>query len=291
MKAQAIKIRWITTCCFEVVLPNGKVLLFDPWTGKSEGYPKFQVETGLTPEDFTGADYVFLTHAHFDHVDDAACAVKKLCKDTYGGHIYAPALSAKLIADMYDIPYREIIPVFPNESFETDDLIIDIYPCRHFGDQGAPIGPCPSTNARRAAEKGQTEWQTLSGALGSLEEIDIGITIKENNFRFMMLGGRIYKFHNVYKRCETFHPNFVICQLSPGFSPEDYADICHRYHAPLVFPSHHDSHNLEKARGTTYEAYFSAVNQRLREMHSATQVVHIVPDRWYSVGSYCDLTD
>ena len=69
MRTESVKIRWITTCCFEVVLPNGKVILFDPWTGKSEGYPDFTVETGMTAADFTGADYIILTHAHFDHTE------------------------------------------------------------------------------------------------------------------------------------------------------------------------------------------------------------------------------
>ena len=287
MQSGAIKIRWITTCCFEIVLPNGKVLLFDPWMGKSEGYPGFRVDTGLTPDDFTGADYVVITHCHFDHVDDAAYAVKKLAKDTYGGHIFVPALSAKLVADLYDIPYREIIPVYPNESFETEDLILDFYPCRHFGDRGAPVGPRPSVNAQRSAERNQPPLQAMSDAMGSLEEVDIGVTVKENNFRFMMLGGRIYRFNNVIKRCESFRPDFVIRQLSPGFAPEEYAEMCHQYHAPLVFPSHHDSHDLQRVRNTTYEAYFEAVNHRLEELHSATRVVNIEPKKWYTLGISC----
>lgn len=287
MQAGAVKVRWITTCCFEVVLPNGKVILFDPWMGKSDSHPEFRVSTGLTPDDFTGADYIIITHCHFDHVDDAAYAVKKYAKDTYGGHIFVPALSAKLVADLYDIPYREVIPVFPNETFETEDLILEFYPCRHFGDRGAPYGPNPSTNAKRAAERDQPPLQALSDALGSLEEVDIAITVKDTNFRFMMLGGRLYRFQNVVRRCETFCPNFVIRQLSPGFSPEEYAQMCHQYHAPLVFPSHHDSHNLESVRNTTYEAYFREVNQHLRRMNSATQVVNIQPQKWYSIGTTC----
>ena len=33
MQVKGIKIRWITTTTFEVVLPNGKVAIFDPWLG------------------------------------------------------------------------------------------------------------------------------------------------------------------------------------------------------------------------------------------------------------------
>ena len=288
MKLESIKIRWITTCCFEVVLPNGKVILFDPWTGKSEGYPDFTVDTGMTAADFTGADYIILTHAHFDHVDDVGYVNAHFKRDTYGGRIFVPALSAKLIADMYDLPYRDVIPVYPYESFDMEDIVIDFYPCRHFGDKGAPKGPNPSAVAKDAREKGQSEWQALSGALGSLEEIDIGITVKENNFRFLMLGGRIYKFNNIYKMCETFRPDFVIRQLSPGFDPAEYAKICAGYNAPLVFPSHHDSHRLEEVRNTTYEEYFREVNQELEKMGSRTRVVNIGPRRWYRIGTYCE---
>lgn len=288
MKRPSIKIRWITTTTFEVVLPNGKVLLFDPWVGKSD-MPEMNMNLGFERTDFTGADYIFISHIHFDHCDDAQFVNDYYKKDTYGGRIFVPALSAKAFADHFDIPYRDIIPEFPGESFETDDFILDVYPCRHFGDAGAPIGPRPSTSEERARQRGASEYEVLSGALGSLEEVDLAITIKENNFRFLVLGGRIYRFNNIYRMCETFCPDFVIRQLSPGFSPEEYAEICHKYHAPIVFPSHHDSHPLEKIRKTTFEEYFGQVNKHLEEMNSTTRVVNIERLKWYNIGMYCEL--
>lgn len=286
MKNRSIRIRWITTTGFEVVLPNGKVLLFDPWLGKS--MKDLQMDIDVKIEDLTGADYLFISHIHGDHCDDVPAIADYFKKDTYGGRIYCPALSAKAFADHFDVPYREIVLEFPGMQYETDDFVLDVYPCRHLGDAGAPIGPRPSTSVERAKARGADEYDVLSGALGSLEEVDLGITIKENNFRFMVLGGRIYKFNNVYKACEETHPQFVIRQLSPGFSPKEYAEMVHRFHAPIVFPSHHDSHHLEEVRNTTYEEYFSEVNKELEEMGSITRVVNIERMKWYNIGTFCE---
>ncbi|MGI6581010.1 MAG: MBL fold metallo-hydrolase [Erysipelotrichaceae bacterium] len=286
MKRENIKIRWLTTTGFEVVLPNGKVILFDPWLGKSD-YPEMNMDLNLNIEDLTGADYIFISHIHFDHAEDVAAIADHFKKDTYGGRIYCPALSCKAFADYYDIPYREIIPSFPGEIFETDDFTVEILPCRHLGDEGAPIGPRPSTNIARAKERGADDYEILSGALGSLEEMDLAITIKESGFRFMFLGGRLYRFNNIYEKCKTFYPNFVIRQLSPGFSPQVYAKICKNYNAPIIFPSHHDSHHLEKVRNTTYEKYFNEVNEELIKMNSSTRVINIERLKWYEIGVYC----
>lgn len=284
MLNNCIKIRWITTVCFEITLPNGKVILLDPWTGHSKSHPQFSVETGFTVDDFTGSDYIFLSHTHFDHIDDAKAVSNKYKPDTYGGRIFVPALSAYAFAQYYDIPYREVIPMFPNEKFDLDDITVEILRCRHFGDKAAPFGPQPSKMF-----KGDDADPLLSymSAMGSIEEVDLAITVKETNFRILVLGGRIYKFNNIYEYCKQFNPNLVIRQVSPGFSPEDYADIIARYNCPIVFPSHHDSHNLEKASGMSFEEYFNEVNRILADKGSVARVVNVEPCKWYDVGCYC----
>lgn len=289
MKSTSIKIRWISTTCFEVVLPNGKVIVFDPWVGKApKDYPEMDMQTGMEPEDFTGADYIFLSHTHFDHIDDVAAVNKLFRKDTYGGRIFMPALSTYVFAQQYDIPYRDIVPMFPNETFELEDMVVTCHRCRHFGDAGSPVGSLPSKIQKRLKETGGDPERAFMSDMGSIEEVDLSITIRENNFRFLVLGGRIYRFDNIYKMCETFNPDFVIRQVSPGFTPKDYAEMVAKYKAPIVFPSHHDSHNLEKASGMSYAEYFGKVNDELAAMGSHVKVVNIERGRWYNIGMFVD---
>jgi hypothetical protein len=61
-----------------------------------------------------------------------------------------------------------------------------------------------------------------------------------------------------------------------------------KYKAPLVFPSHHDSHRLDLAQKMSFEEYFSKVNQSLEKMGSSTRVVNIKPVQQYNIGVYCE---
>jgi Predicted Zn-dependent hydrolases of the beta-lactamase fold len=285
MKNTCIKIRWITTVCFEIVLPNGKVILIDPWTGFSQTHPTLDMKTGFEVDDFTGADYIFLSHTHFDHIDDARAVCDKFKQDTYGGRIFVPALSSYVFAQQYDIPYREIIPMLPNESFDLDDIVVDVLRCRHFGDKSIPTGPRPSRSMDKGIDVPQYHFMS---AMGSIEEVDLAITVKENNFRILILGGKIYKFNNIYKFCESYCPSLVIRQASPGFTPKDYAEILAKYNTPLVIPSHHDLHDVRKASGKTFEEYFGEVNEELQALRSQTYVKYLEPLKWYNIGLFCD---
>lgn len=282
-----IRIRWITTCCFEVVLPNGKVIVFDPWTGNvPEGEPQqLAVKTGFSKDDFTGADYIFLSHTHGDHVWDAKYILEKFRKDTYGGQVFAPALSSKIICDYLDIPYRDMVPMFPGETLDLEDIIVTCHKCRHFGDIGSPRGTTPSIAKKKCEERHSNPEIMNYNNMGSLEEIDLSITVKANNFRFMILGGRIYRFNNVIDYAQTFNPNFIVRQVSPGFTPDDYAGIIAQFHAPVVFPSHHDSHHVDKAQGISFEEYFDRTNAKLKELGSCARVVNPVSGKWYFIGT------
>ena len=62
MKSTSLKIRAFNVGgAFEIKLPNGKIVLIDPF------FTSNQFEGGFTREDVTGADYILLTHSHYDH--------------------------------------------------------------------------------------------------------------------------------------------------------------------------------------------------------------------------------
>ena len=287
MLNKGIRIRWVTTTTFEVVLPSGKVILFDPWVGnETEEFMgpgrKHEIETKL--EDISGADWIFISHAHFDHCADVTTINRRFMEGTNGGRIFMPALSAYKLALHYDVPFRDILPVYPNETFDFDEFTITALPCRHRGD---PVAP--SESRRKALERGQTEEMADLGDIGNLDEIDWAVTIKENNIRFMVLAGGLYHFNNTPEFCRTFNPMFVTRQVSNIIAkdPQTYAKYCHMFHAPFVFPSHHDLGIYKSYK--EYAPFFKAVNEELEKMGSITRVLDTERGKWYEIGGYLEL--
>ena len=68
-------ITWHGHAAFEIVTPQGKVLMIDPWL-KNPINP--QAKNGKDPvATVAKLDYILLTHGHFDHVGDAVALAKR----------------------------------------------------------------------------------------------------------------------------------------------------------------------------------------------------------------------
>lgn len=73
--ADATTLTWHGHAAFEIVTPNNKVLLIDPWL-KNPVNPN--ARNGKDPlAAITKADYILITHAHFDHIGDSVEIAKK----------------------------------------------------------------------------------------------------------------------------------------------------------------------------------------------------------------------
>jgi len=64
----SIKLRWLGYVCFEIVLPSGKVLVIDPYIDYSPTAP-------IKCQEVTGANYIAITHGHYDHVTDVRSVI------------------------------------------------------------------------------------------------------------------------------------------------------------------------------------------------------------------------
>src|SRR5438046_10603523 len=63
MSAAELQLEWFGCTTFRVRV-NGLTLFFDTWVDRPPGLP----EVGLAARDVSVADFVFVSHAHFDHM-------------------------------------------------------------------------------------------------------------------------------------------------------------------------------------------------------------------------------
>ncbi|HJT21222.1 MAG TPA: MBL fold metallo-hydrolase, partial [Nitrospira sp.] len=66
---------WHGHAAFEITTPSGKIILIDPWLNNPLNP---LVKDKKDPvEHIAKADYILITHGHFDHVGDAVAIAKK----------------------------------------------------------------------------------------------------------------------------------------------------------------------------------------------------------------------
>ena len=65
-----VKIRWFGHSGFSLKDPSGKTVLIDPWFQGNPTAPS-------GPEEVTKAEFLLLTHDHFDHAADAAALARQ----------------------------------------------------------------------------------------------------------------------------------------------------------------------------------------------------------------------
>jgi L-ascorbate metabolism protein UlaG (beta-lactamase superfamily) len=84
-----LRMRWLGTACFEIVLPNGKTLVIDPFVDDAVCAP-------ITSDQFEGCDYLFLTHGHYDHILDAGKLAARFNPIIYCSQLVSESLTVHL---------------------------------------------------------------------------------------------------------------------------------------------------------------------------------------------------
>ena len=290
VSSQALRIRWISVQCYEMVLPGGKVLVTDPSyfdASAFDGIPEEELtknqkmekqvyaQRGFSVDEFTGADYILLNHIHGDHSN----LVGQLWHRFYG-RVLVPAYCAEEVAKTFDIPYAAIYPLYPGNTYYFDDFTLKVYPgahdnrafregkfqrpsdprCLYDGSEGFGI-PCPSR----------------FGPLGSMFNLNYLIET-QNNFKIDFQAGRDYDEHVQHVREEK--PNLMLCHRIRSYSAEQFAGMIERMGAQLCLPLHH---NNARAKGEDLNEYFAQVNEILKSHGSAARGFNPEPYHWYQI--------
>ena len=271
MKSNNLKLRWINYAGYELVLPNGKVIVIDPCI---DIYNKID---SFTPEDYTGADYIILSHTHYDHTKDISYLEKK-----YNSKVIVGALSAKALATYFDIDIDHLYPVFPQEKYEFEDFTLHCFRAKHtfFNSLNNTLnGMMERTNSEDYLfPKEHIECDMF----GSIEYMDYMITTKENYRIFISGGGAHWQtYTNIYQTMKDFRPNLLFRQSSSKYTPEQYGQMADDFGAQFVFPLHQDG--ILKKMPISIEEYMSRANSELAKIGSFTRVINPIQFKWYSI--------
>ena len=96
---------------------GSKTLYFDPW----------QID-----EERLDADYVFITHEHYDHFSPED--IRKVIKAD--GYLVIPESMSGMMGEITTIPENHIVTVRPGEKREIARLMVEVYPAYN---QGKPF--------------------------------------------------------------------------------------------------------------------------------------------------------
>lgn len=284
----SIRIRWISVQCYEIMLPNGKVIVADPFYWDSSHFDglteltrsqkmekQIYAQSGFSVDDFTGADYIILNHIHGDHSN----LTGKLWNRFYG-RVLVPADCAYELARVYDIPFAAIYPIYPGNTYYFDDFTLKTYPGAHDNRafrEGRFKRPSQMVNDFAGSEGFGVPCPNTTGPLGSMYNMNFMIQTK-NNFKIDFSAGRDYEEHVEHMRQEA--PNLMLRHRIRSYTPEEYAEQIEQMGAQLAMPLHH---NNARATDEDLNEYFCKVNQVLKDHGSFARAFNPEPYKWYTV--------
>lgn len=261
---------------FEIVLPNGKVILIDPFFTD-------EFDKAHTVEDVTGADYVILTHSHFDHDRELGYFVQK-----FNPLVFCGALSAEAVLKYHQIPYDNIVPVFPGQTFTLEDFTLEFWAAKHNPSGGKTFQEFPQTTKNYG---NGDDSHARCDQLGSLESLDFLLTTN-NNFSIAMVSGRAL-WNEPIEMCRRKHPNLLLRQagvrrggdrISGQQVPAaELAELLVKYRAQITFPFHHEV-ILRRWGQEKTDAYFQEVAAEVSKRSPGSVFVNPKPWHWYEIG-------
>lgn len=267
MKSVSFQLRWFNDACYEIKLPNGKGIVIDPHIDDSP----YKI---LTSADVEAADYILISHTHFDHVTD----VGKL-SERFDSRIFVASQSGVALARQYDIPGYQLRLCMPGMTLYTPDFQLTCFAGQHtkIGEIDRPSRwPDNIVRDHLPADSAETNL------LGSYEYLNYLLTFPDHT-RLFVWGGAATP--EACAQVRAVQPDFSIAQL-PRETPAEIAALYAAIGGKFIFPHHHDSYiakgkaGLEKIRQTVEET---------RKLAPYTQVVCPEKGKWYIICTYLDL--
>ena len=295
-----VKIRWNGFAFYEIVLPNGKVILTDPYQYRidkrmcaEESYVKFNDRKAS--DTVSGCDYVLLTHAHMDHAADLPDIMGKY----HWARLVVPDTSAAglLIEQGYNTLSRNIQIVGDQDKLVFDDFSIECYRGRH-----TILGPADMEKPRFANsmeeapyweqkkyqnEDGSFNYQEASLRIWSTLEFRNYKIITKEGLKIFIWGGQISEDFRRWQYT-GMKPDVMLVQIAAtnvGNSREhpdasELAGFISDVEPQLMIPIHQEKFTRSQLDqiGTQCEDYFASEGKKIRYLNPQAY-------QWYSVSA------
>ncbi len=266
MNSSIFQFRWINASCYEIRLPDGRVLMFDPYLDRKD--PSFTVDDMTTP------DYIFITHVHHDHVMELGDMMHR----SDNVKLFCNELTAPLLTRYFDLHFGQVYGFCNNDHLNVDG--IDIYPTQ--GKHSRFLVREKESQEKllnlAANDCGAENFEELQ-LYGSTVYTDYLLTLP-GNFRLFLCGGDS-TYEKPYRTADQEKPFLLIRQASNFKTPEDYANTVARYGAQLILP-HHQEH-AERRLFMPMPEFVERANKRLAEIARGMTIFNPEQYKWYEL--------
>lgn len=277
----AIEMRWLGTACFEILLPNKKTLIIDPYLDDSLNAP-------LTSDEIKACDYIFLTHGHYDHVLDVGKLADRFEPKIFCSHVVATSLT-----EHQGVSSELITQVKSGEILREEGLTVEVLKGFHvdFAKEYKRLG------GQDAGEEGPGSMISIKKAITALfgsdrmpeRFVDWMSRYPQGeqlNFVFDPVGGiRVYMAGSypapsIIEEAKKANAHITLLQVLPGNIlrglEEQTANLAIASGCRIVVPQHHDP-LLEGAKKTDLTEL-----KRIFTERTDMTFQEMVPGKWYN---------
>lgn len=235
-----VRLRWLNTAGFELIMANGRHILLDPFlSGNVDGLSCWPIDLDRISE----CDYLLLSHIHFDHAAD----VEKIQKKFPDLKLFVGDLSADPLCETQEINCCKMYRVRPGEKYQFDDLTIEIFAGRH---TEASKGVYRKTTLKKDGSFDTAMWY------GSLELQNYLLTLCDGT-KILVWAGMTSE-DQMYRFAEL-NPDIALMHVSPKQSFDEFARLTKAINPKIIIPHHYDCTEV------LFQAMPAAMNQMSEE--------------------------
>jgi L-ascorbate metabolism protein UlaG (beta-lactamase superfamily) len=237
-----IMLRWLSTSNYELVY-RGQVFLLDAYFDRG---PRNR-PTGVVPTDVTKTDAIFIGHAHFDHMSDAAPIAQKT-----GARVIGAPITIETAVKL-GLPEKQGTAVAGGETLKFDGVTVDAALARHSTlsrDVLDTLGKLydldagPATPQQAEAEKAILAKGTFAPDVITKGTIAYGFTF-DTGFKLVWIDSAGPVTHGVHALAQKLGPVDIAIVAYQGHPVAQTQipvtlELVKQFRPRIFMPAHHD---------------------------------------------------